>query len=57
MRRSAPVSAPPTPEWIAFVEHVADCEDYCRASQPCSEAEELLRAHLATRGGRPVAGD
>lgn len=52
MSRSAPVSAPPTPEWIQFVEHVAGCKDHCRASKECAEAEELLRAHLAARDGR-----
>ncbi|MFD6490715.1 hypothetical protein [Streptomyces sp. NPDC060188] len=52
MRRPVPVSAPPTPEWIRFVEHVADCKEYCRAGQACAEAEELLRVHLAARNGR-----
>jgi hypothetical protein len=41
--------APPTPQWAAFVKHVASCRP-CRDGQACGEGEHLRRAHYATRG-------
>lgn len=54
MSRRDVVVAPPTTEWVAFVEHVAGREhaagcEICRASQPCDEGRRLLRRHLAVQ--------
>jgi hypothetical protein len=40
--------APPTPQWSAFVKHVAGCRT-CRTSDACEASKQLLREHLATR--------
>jgi hypothetical protein len=49
VKQPALAVAPPTPEWAAFVKHVAGCR-VCRDGQACGEGEQLRRAHLATRG-------